>query len=127
MDSKEEILWQHMKYQETLKVNGRILYIFTTKSIIGSVIGLAIGYVFYCLLKTFLGKIGLILTLIFAAIGYGITTLRIPDNSSVGIFKKVGGDKLDEVILRAIKFKAKGKRIYIYTKEENKKWVLMIF
>jgi len=25
------------------------------------------------------------------------------------------------VILRAIKFKAKGKRIYVYTKEESKK------
>ena len=33
---------------------------------------------------------------------------------------KTGIEKLDEVILRLINFKRKGKRIYVYTKEENK-------
>ena len=79
--------------------------------------------VLYYLFKSLfgLGKIGLIITLIFAAIGYGITTLKVPESNNFEITRKTGGEKLDDVILRAIKYKAKGKRIYIYTKEENKK------
>ena len=97
--------------------------IFTTKSLIGSAIGLVVGLVFYYFLKTLVGMktIGLIIALVFAAIGYGITTIRVPENSTISFAKRVGGEKLDDVILRAIKFRAKGKRIYIYTKEENKK------
>ena len=69
------------------------------------------------------GKLGLIIPLIFAAIGFAITTLKVPESNNFSLTRKTGGDKLDDVILRAVKFKAKGKRIYIYTKEENKKWV----
>lgn len=70
-----------------------------------------------------MSRIGLIITLVFAAIGFGITTLKVPESNNFEITRKNGGEKLDDVILRAIKFKAKGKRIYVYTKEENKKWV----
>lgn len=68
-----------------------------------------------------IGKIGLIIPLFFGVIGYGITTLKVPETNNLAITRKTGGEKLDDVILRAIKFKAKGKRIYVYTKEENKK------
>ena len=97
--------------------------IFSTKSLIGSAIGAAIGFAFYSLFNALLGigKLGLILILVFAAIGYGLTTLKIPDNSSIAISRVVGGERIDDVVLRAIKFKAKGKRIYLYTKEEHKK------
>ena len=90
---------------------------------------MVIGFVFYYLLKILLGigKIGLIITLVFAAIGFAITTLKVPESNNFSVTRKTGGEKLDDVILRAIKFKAKGKRIYVYTKEENKKWVLVIF
>lgn len=79
--------------------------------------------IFYYLFKTLfgIGKIGLIITLAFAAIGFGITTLKVPESNNFSVTRKTGGEKLDDVILRAIKFKAKGKRIYVYTKEENKK------
>lgn len=78
---------------------------------------------FYYLFKVVfnMSKLGLILTLIFAAIGFGITTLKVPESNNFSVTRKTGGEKLDDVILRAIKFKAKGKRIYVYTKEENKK------
>ena len=64
--------------------------------------------------------IGIIVALIFAAIGYGIATIKIPETNNFDITRKAGGAKLDEVILRLINFKRKGKRIYVYTKEENK-------
>ena len=64
--------------------------------------------------------IGIIVALIFAAIGYGIATIKIPETNNFDITRKAGGEKLDEVILRLINFKRKRKRIYVYTKEENK-------
>ena len=97
--------------------------IFTTKSLIASCAGAAIGLAIYYFLKVIigLGKIGLIITLILAAIGYGITTLKVPETSNFEITRKTGGDRMDDVILRALKFKQKGKRIFVYTKEEDKK------
>ena len=97
--------------------------IFSTKSLIASCIGAAMGFGVYYFLKVILGlgKIGLIITLIFAAIGYGITTLKVPESSNFEITRKTGGDRMDDVISRALKFKQKGKRIYVYTKEEDKK------
>ncbi len=79
------------------------------------------GLVFYLIFKTIgLKTLGLIFILIFAAIGFGIATLKIPDSNNFEITRKTGGEKIDDVILRAIKFKLKGKRIYLYTKEEDK-------
>lgn len=95
--------------------------IFSTKSLIASVVGAAIGLILYYILKMFgLGKFGLILIVIFALIGFAITTLKVPESSNFNITRKTGGDKIDDVILRAIRFKHKGKRIYVYTKEDKK-------
>lgn len=99
------------------------MYIFTTKSLIYSAIGGAFGLIFYYIFAKILGMtvLGIVVALIFAAIGYGIAMLKMPDSTRFGILRKTGGEKIDEVILRAIKFKAKGKRVYIQkTKEENK-------
>lgn len=97
--------------------------IFTTKSLIASCCGATIGLAFYYFFKVFfgLGAIGLVITLIFAAIGYGITTLKVPETNNFEITRKTGGDRIDDVILRALKFRQKGKRIFVYTKEEDKK------
>lgn len=65
--------------------------------------------------------VGIVLALLFAAIGYGIAMLKMPESTRFEILRKTGGEKIDEIILKAIKFKAKGKRVYIQkTKEENK-------
>ena len=97
--------------------------IFSTKSLVASSIGAAIGLGIYYFLKTIfgIGTTGLIIVLAFALIGFGITTLKVPESNNFEITRKTGGDKMDDVILRAIKFKQKGKRIYLYTKEENNK------
>ena len=97
--------------------------IFSTKSLIASCIGAVIGLGVYYFLKVIfgIGMIGLIITLILAAIGCGITTLKVPETNNFEITRKTGGDRVDDVILRAIKFKQKGKKIYVYTKEEDKK------
>ncbi len=104
-------------------MNGRILYIFTTKSLIYSAIGGAFGLIFYYIFAKILGMtaIGILFALAFATLGYGIATLKVPDSNRFEILRKTGGEKIDEVIIRAIKFKARGKRVFIQkTKEENK-------
>lgn len=97
--------------------------IFSTKSLIATSIGAAVGLGVYYFLKTIfgLGTVGLLLTLIFALIGFGVTTLKMPESNNFAITRKTGGDRMDDVLLRALKFKQKGKRIYVYTKEEDKK------
>ena len=57
---------------------------------------------------------------VFGIIGFVIGTFKIPDSQNFEITKKAGGENIDEVILRAIKFKRRKNRIYLYTKEENK-------
>ena len=60
-------------------------------------------------------------TAIFAVLGFCIGTLKVPDNSNIPFFKKTGGENIDDVILRWIKFKKQGNKIYIYKPEEETK------
>lgn len=106
-----------------VKGEGRILTIFSYKALIFTVIGLVIGLIFYSIFNSIgLKYVGLVILAIFAIIGYSIATFKIPDINTFEITRKTGGEKIDDVILRAIKFKMKKNRIYVYTKEkeENK-------
>lgn len=98
-----------------LKGEGRILYIFTTKSLIFTAVGAGIGLIFYFIFGVILGisVLGYILMGICALIGYGIATIKIPTSGSSKLAKNVGGDTIDDIILRYILFK-KNKRVYTY-------------
>ncbi len=101
---------------------GRILYIFSTKGLIFTCVGAAIGLIFYLVFKMLgLSTVGIIITALFAAIGFCIGTLKMPDNSNISILKKIGGENIDDVIMRWIKFKQSGKKIYVYDSEEDTK------
>lgn len=104
-----------------VKGEGRILYIFTTKSLIFSVIGGATGGILFYLIFAALGMqiAGLISVLIWAAIGYIIGSFKIPEGSSFAISKKVGGENIDDVIKRVILFKQSGRKIYMYEEEKT--------
>lgn len=103
-----------------VKGEGRILFIFSTKALIYTAIGATIGFVFYFILKMVkLGMIGIILMLIFALLGFCIGTFKIPNNNSFELVRKAGGENIDEVIKRAIKFKMQKNKLYVYTKEEK--------
>ena len=101
---------------------GRILYIFSTKGLIYTVVGAGIGLIFYLIFKILgLTIIGILITVIFAAIGFAIGTLKVPETNSLEITKKTGGERIDDIILRWIKFKKKSNRIYVYKIEEETK------
>ena len=98
-------------------MNGRILFIFTTKSILYTAIFGVIGILLFFIIG---GIPGVISAIVVAAIGYGIGTLKMPDTNQFEITRKTGGENIDAVLLRLIKFKTRGKRLYVYTKEEKK-------
>ncbi len=103
------------------KGEGRILYIFSTKALIYTCVGAGIGLIFYVMFKILgLSMIGLIITVIFGAIGFGIATLKVPESTAFKITKMTGGENIDDVILRWIKFKKNGSKIYIYKEEDTK-------
>lgn len=100
---------------------GRILFIFTGKSMITTTIGAGVGLVLYSILKVCgIGFVGLIIMALFALIGFAIGTFKIPESNAFEITRKAGGQNIDEIIIRAIKFKMKKGKIYVYGKEETK-------
>ena len=102
------------------KGEGRILYIFSTKGLIFTCAGAGIGLIFYFILKMLgFATVGIIITLIFAAIGFAIGTLKVPEANGLEITKKTGGENIDDVIIRWIKFKKNGNKIYVYKPEEE--------
>ena len=104
-----------------VKGEGRILYIFSTKALMYTFIGAAIGGIFYFILNLInMAFIGLVFLLIFAFIGSSIATFKVPNIKTFKALKNIGGENIDDIIKRAIKFKTKKKKIYsICTKEEK--------
>ena len=99
----------------------RILYIFSIKALIYTAIGIIPGLLFYFILNMLGAQmIGIIITGIFGFIGFFIGTFKIPDTKKFKFTEKTGGENIDDVIKRAIKFKQKKNRIYVYKKEETK-------
>lgn len=103
-----------------VKGENRILFIFTTKSLIYSVVAAGIGLLFYFILKMFnLTMVGIIIVALFSLIGFGVGTLKVPEIAKFEFSKKTGGEAVDDVIKRAILFKTKGKKIYVYKEGKN--------
>lgn len=104
----------------SVKGEGRILFIFTGKSMIYTVVAGTIGLIFYFIFSLFdLRMVGLIITAMFALIGFVIGTIKMPNIAKFKFTQKTGGENIDDVIKRAIKFRTRGRKIYIY-KEEKK-------
>lgn len=97
------------------KGESRILYIFTTKSLITTGVGALIGSVFFVIFGMILNykTVGFIIMAVFGLLGWVYGAIKIPTIAGIAVTKKVGGESLDEIINRYIKFKAK-RRIYSY-------------
>lgn len=114
-----------------LKGESRILYIFTTKSLLFTGAGAFIGFIFYLIFGLILGLnvLGYIFIGLFALIGYGVATIKMPTNGTSKIAKNVGGDSIDDIVKRYIIFK-KNKKVYTYAvprKEPNYENVMNSF
>lgn len=103
-----------------VKGEGRILFIFTTKSMMYTGAFAIVGVLIYILLAYLNMKpVGLIIILAFALTGFAIGSLKVPNLSGIKWAKANAGENLDDVIKRAITFKKKGNKIYIYKEEKT--------
>ncbi len=113
-----------MPYQipRNVKGEGRILFIFSTKALIYTAVGGGIGIFLWWILKMIgLGTIGIGFIVVLAVLGFGIGTLKVPNSVAFDITRKTGGENIDDVIMRWIKFKTKNKKkIYVYTEGGTK-------
>ena len=103
------------------KGESRILYIFTFKSMLTTLAGLFIGFLIPNLILSMIGQgtAAMISIGVCGVIGYLIGILTIPDSPVVGKLRKAGGEKVTDIILRAITFKNR-RKIYVY-REGGKK------
>ena len=107
-----------------VKGEGRILYIFSTKALIYTFVWILIGSIFYFIFNLMgMSTLGLIFIIFFGIIGFVIATFRVPDTSAFKITQKTGGEKIDDVIIRYIKFKLQKGRIYVYDQNRRQEKV----
>ncbi|MBP3830934.1 MAG: PrgI family protein [Clostridia bacterium] len=103
------------------KGESKILFIFSKKSFIYTAVGGFIGVILFYLFNLLkLTAVGVICVIIFAVLGFAIGTFKIPDVSTFEFTKNVGGEAIDDVIKRWIKFKRNSNRIYVYKEEDAK-------
>ncbi|MCI8412445.1 MAG: PrgI family protein [Clostridia bacterium] len=103
------------------KGESRILYIFSIKGLAYTGIGAAIGGIFYLIFKVLgMQMIGIGFVIFLGLIGFCIGTFKIPDSKRFKLTEKTGGEGIDDVIKRWIKFKRGKNKIYVYLKEETK-------
>lgn len=122
------------------KGEGRILYIFSTKGLVYTVVGVLLGFCVKWLLnliggalggKNITSLIGNILIGLFAIIGFVIGTFKVPALEKFEVTKKAAGFDIDMVLKEYIKFHFKKDKYYVYDvkdlvkeqleKEENEK------
>lgn len=99
---------------------GRILIIFTTKGLIFTLIGLGIGFIFYTIFAA-LGAtiVGIAIAAILAGAGFVIGQVKLPDSNAFDLLKKTGGEYIDDVAKKYIKFR-KNRKIYLYDNIKKK-------
>jgi len=97
--------------------------IFTTKSLIYTCAAGLVGLIFYYIFGKILGImwLGIGLAIFFAAIGFAVATFKIPETNAFELTRKAGGEEIDKLFLRWLKFRKKKNVIYTYlgTKEEQ--------
>lgn len=102
------------------KGENKILFIFSTKALAYTAGFGVVGFAFKFLFDMIgLSILGLIFVILFAIIGFIIGTFKVPEINTLKFATKTGGEQIDKVILRWIKFKRKNNRIYVYKEEEG--------
>ena len=101
----------HLIPRADVKGQDRFFIIFSVPGLIGTVIGAAIGFPFYAIFDAMKATfVGLAFIVAFAAIGFVIGQVRIPDTNAFPIFKKIGGEYVKDIIVRYFAFKKNKKK-----------------
>lgn len=106
MDSRTHII-----PRADVKGQDRFFIIFSVPGLIGTIIGIAIGFPFYLIFDAMKSPfIGLAIMAVTGAIGFVIGQVKIPDSNAFPIFKKIGGEYVKDIIVRFFKFRKKKKK-----------------
>ena len=104
-----------------VKGEGRILFIFSAKALVYTAIGGACGLPLYLIFSILsMNIVGLICIAVLGLVGFIIGTFKVPDSTNFKITQKTGGENIDDVIRRGIKFKMQKNKIYVYENEVDK-------
>ena len=95
------------------KGEGRFFYIFSTKALIVTAVLGGMAFFVFRLIGSLIGftALGVIGALIFGVIGFAVTSFKIPDSNNFEITRKAGGEYIDQIIIRYIKFKMQKNKI----------------
>ena len=105
-----------------VKGEGRILFIFSAKALVYTAIGGALGLPFYLIFSILsMNIVGLIIIALLGLVGFIIGTFKVPESANFKITQKTGGENIDDVIRRGIKFKMQKNRIYVYEPDTEEK------
>ena len=105
-----------------VKGEGRLLYIFSYKAILYTGAGILIGLIFNWIFSLLgLDIVGYIFIGVFGIIGFCVGTFKMPNVPFFKDARLAAGEQIDEVIIRAIKFKMNKNKYYIYTDSQSKK------
>ena len=98
------------------KGEGKILMIFSKKSFLWTIAFAGVGLITIYPICAILGYtlIGIAGVLLFGLIGFIISSCKMPNSQNFEILRKTGGEDMDEIILRLLKFKKGGKKVYLY-------------
>lgn len=98
------------------KGEGKILMIFSKKSFLWTIASAGVGLITIYPICAILGMslIGMLGVLLFGLIGFAIGSLKMPNSNNFEILRKTGGEDIDEILLRLLKFKKGGKKLYLY-------------
>ena len=104
------------------KGEGRFFYVFTTKALIVTSVMAGMAYFIFKLIGDLINfsSLGIICAGIFGLIGFAITSFKIPDSNNFELTRKAGGEYIDQIIIRFIKFKMRKNKIYTFFTEEKR-------
>ena len=104
------------------KGEGRFFYVFTPKALITTAVLGVIAFVIFKAIGDTIGisYLGVIGAAIFGLIGFAITSFKIPESNNFELTRKAGGEYIDQIIIRFIKFKMRRNKIYTFFTEEKK-------
>ncbi len=99
--------------------DARILLVFTPKGFVWTLVGIGIGAFFYTVCNNLgAGVVGWVLLGLCALVGFVIGQVKIPDSAAFSLFKKVGGEYVQTVIVKYLAFK-RNRKLYIYDPGEK--------
>ena len=103
------------------KGEGRFFNVFSTKALIVTVVMGIVAFAIFYPIFSIIGKkmVGIVITVIFGVIGFAITSFKIPESNNFELTRKAGGEYIDQIIIRYIKFKKKKNKIYTFYKDDE--------